>query len=85
MSPRKDQSLKNYQWIVTNPEIFSGKPIIRGTRFSVAFLLGCLAEGMTADEIEKTYGAFPKVCISEVLKFAEGLADKPLGPGDVAA
>jgi len=85
MTPRNDQSYKGYHWIVTNPEIFAGKPIIRGTRFSVAFLLGCLAEGMTADEVQKTYGTFPKESISEILHFAEKLADHPIDPGNVAA
>ena len=66
---------KNYQWIISNPNIFAGKPIIKDTRFSVSFILGCLSEGMDANEINKTYGIFPKECIPEVLKFAAHLAN----------
>jgi hypothetical protein len=40
---------------------------------------------MSVDEIEKTYGPFPKDCIFEVLKFASELADKDSGTGNVAA
>lgn len=31
--------------IVMDPEILTGKPVIRGTRLSVAFILGLLADG----------------------------------------
>lgn len=81
---RHDRTFKGYHWIVTNPKIFEGKPIIKGTRFSVAFVLGCLAEGMTPEEIQKTYGTFPKASLPEVLHFAEQLTDRPIGP-NVAA
>lgn len=82
---RNDRAYQDYHWIAVNPQVFGGKPIIRGTRFSVAFILGCLAEEMTAEEIEKTYGTFPKECLREVLHFAEELADKPLSSSHVVA
>jgi uncharacterized protein (DUF433 family) len=86
MSDRaNDKTIPGYQWIVVNPNIFAGKAIIKGTRFSVSFVLGCLSEGMTADEIQGTYGTFPAECIPEVLKFAAELADKDQGSGNVAA
>jgi uncharacterized protein (DUF433 family) len=37
--------------IVTDPEIRSGKPIVRGTRITVLDVLEYLAGGMTVDEI----------------------------------
>ena len=37
--------------IVSNPEILGGKPIIRGTRISVEFVLELLASGATQPEI----------------------------------
>lgn len=82
---RNDRPYKDYHWIAINPKVFGGKPIIRGTRFSVAFILGCLAEGMTVKEIETTYGSFPKESVTEVLHFAEELADRPLPSGHVVA
>ena len=80
---RNDKPIKGYQWIVRNPNIFDGKPLIKGTRFSVSFVLECLSEGMDAASIEKTYGTFPKDCITEVLKYAAELTDK--ADADVAA
>jgi uncharacterized protein (DUF433 family) len=41
--------------ITTNPEIFGGKPIIRGHRLAVEHVLGMLAAGDTADTILKGY------------------------------
>ena len=75
MNSRSDVAINGYQWVVRNPNIFGGEPIIRGTRFSVSLILECLSQGMDADEIQKTYGLFPKECIPEVLKFAAALSD----------
>lgn len=37
--------------ITANPEIFGGKPIIRGMRISVEFILSLLAQGEAANAI----------------------------------
>ncbi len=41
--------------ITANPEIFGGKPIIRGMRVSVELVLSLLAQGVTVDEIVEDY------------------------------
>lgn len=41
--------------ITTNPEIFRGKPIIRGRRLAVEHVLGMLAAGDTAETILSGY------------------------------
>ncbi|MDA0242717.1 MAG: DUF433 domain-containing protein [Chloroflexi bacterium] len=41
--------------ITTNPHIIMGKPIIRGTRLTVAYILGLFAHGATHDEILEEY------------------------------
>lgn len=48
-----DQEL--LQRITANPEIFGGKPIIRGMRISVELILSLLAQGDTADAILADY------------------------------
>lgn len=40
--------------IMRDPRILGGKPVIRGTRISVAFILQCLAE-MSVDELLRDY------------------------------
>jgi uncharacterized protein (DUF433 family) len=41
--------------ITVNPEIFGGKPIIRGKRLAVEHVLGMLAAGDTPETILKGY------------------------------
>ena len=46
------------QWqdyIHTDPAVLAGKPVIRGTRLSIDFLLGLLAEGWTEARILENY------------------------------
>jgi uncharacterized protein (DUF433 family) len=69
--------LKGYEWIVADPDLLGGKLAVRGTRFSVSFILSCLAEGMSLDQIEETYGPFPREALPEVLRVASELLDVP--------
>ena len=41
--------------IILNPKIMVGKPVIKGTRLTVDFILNLLAHGSTVDEILKEY------------------------------
>jgi uncharacterized protein (DUF433 family) len=66
-----------YHWIVRDPELLGGKLAVRSTRLSVSFVLACLAEGMSVDEIARTYGAFPQAAIPEIMKVASELLDSP--------
>lgn len=56
--------------IVFNPKILGGKPVIRGTRMAVEFILGLLASGMTADEIIHEYPQLTARDIRAVLSYA---------------
>ncbi len=69
----------NYRWIVADPEMLGGKLSVRGTRFSVSFILACLAEGMNIADIEETYGSLPHEAVPEIMKVAAELADTPVG------
>ncbi len=40
-----------FRWIVRDPDLLGGKLAVRDTRLSVSFVLACLAEGMSVDEI----------------------------------
>jgi uncharacterized protein (DUF433 family) len=65
-----DVTFPGFQYLVTNPERLGGKPTIRGTRFSVSFILACLAEGMAYEDIVREYSHFPRESLPEVLRFA---------------
>jgi uncharacterized protein (DUF433 family) len=41
--------------ITANPEIFGGKPIIRGMRISVELILSLLAQGVSQEDILADY------------------------------
>ena len=41
--------------IVVDPEILAGKPVIRGTRLVVEFVIGLLAQGWSEAEVLRSY------------------------------
>ena len=49
----KDREL--LERIVLNPKVMAGKPVIRGTRLAVDFILNLMAHGTTEDEILDEY------------------------------
>ena len=56
--------------IIINPKIMVGKPVIRGTRLSVEYILGLLAHGTTMEEILQEYPGLEKEDIFACLLFA---------------
>lgn len=56
--------------IVTDQGILGGKPVIKGTRLSVEFILELLASGMTTKEILKDYTQITCEDIYAVLDYA---------------
>jgi len=63
----------NNEWrdrIVVDPEILKGKPIIKGTRISVEFILELLANGWTEQQIRENYPQLKKEDIQASLRYA---------------
>lgn len=56
--------------LTINPEVRSGKPIIRGTRITVYDVLEYLAGGMTEDEILEDFPSLEREDIRAALEFA---------------
>ncbi|PTL36363.1 hypothetical protein CLG94_04845 [Candidatus Methylomirabilis limnetica] len=56
--------------ITANPRILGGKPIIRGTRISVEFILELLASGATEPEILQDYPHLKSNDIMACLQYA---------------
>lgn len=56
--------------IVINPKIMVGKPVIKGTRLTVEFVVGLLAQGATFDEITSEYHGITPEDIQACLLFA---------------
>ena len=53
-----------------NHKIVVGKPIIKGTRLSVDFILELLAQGWTMDQILKNYPQLKKEDILAALEYS---------------
>ena len=47
--------MSHHERIIIDPEILVGKPVVNGTRLSVEFLLGLLAQGWSESEILRNY------------------------------
>lgn len=59
--------------ITVNPQIFSGKPIIRGRRLAVEHILGMLAAGDTPETILEGYSWLEPEDIQACLVYARRL------------
>ena len=66
------------QQFTVNPEIFGGKPCIRGMRFPASRILGMMAAGETPESILNSYPYLEKEDISESLSYAALLADEQI-------
>lgn len=60
--------------IVVDPGILAGKPVIRGTRLAVEFILDLLAAGQTEHEILENYPGLTHEDILACLSYASYLA-----------
>jgi uncharacterized protein (DUF433 family) len=62
--------------ITVNPNIYGGKPIIRGQRIAVEHVLGMLAAGDTAADIVAAYSCLELEDIRACLVFARRLVGR---------
>ncbi len=71
--------------IEANPDVLAGKPVLKGTRLSVEFLLSLFAEGWTQEQVLANYPqldrnalqavfAFTADCLHDEQYFAQSLA-----------
>ena len=60
--------------IVVDPKVLVGKPVIRGTRLSVEFILDLLANDWTIEQILSEYPQLERKDVIAVLKYAAEMA-----------
>ena len=63
-------------WIVVDPKICGGKPVIRGTRIMVKNILGMVAGGYTENRIIETYPELAKEMVEAALEYAAAVIDE---------
>jgi len=68
--------------ITLNPKVMTGKPVIKGTRLTVEYILNLLAHGTTATAILKDYHGLThddiRACILFATKSLENTTFMPL-------
>lgn len=55
--------------ITLNPDVLVGKPVIKGTRLSVDFIIGLLAQGWSEQEVLRNYPSLEHEDIQACLQY----------------
>jgi uncharacterized protein (DUF433 family) len=63
--------------ISVDSKVLAGKPVIKGTRIAVEFVLDLLANGWAIEKILKNYPQLKKEEVTAVLKYATEILTKP--------
>ena len=56
--------------IVMDPKVLVGKPIVKGTRLAVQFIIDLLAQGWSSDQIQQSYPGLTHEDIQGCLSYA---------------
>jgi uncharacterized protein (DUF433 family) len=72
MKPQKEISriMTWKTYIHADPKILLGKPVIKGTRLSVEFILGLFSEGWTEPQVLASYPTLTPESIQAIFAFA---------------
>ena len=62
--------VKINEYIIADSKILGGKPVIKGTRISAAFILQLLASGMSVEDILKGYPHLTREAILAAIDYA---------------
>jgi uncharacterized protein (DUF433 family) len=58
------------EYIHSDPEVLLGKPVVKGTRLSVEFILGLFAAGWTEEQVLDNYPTLTPQSLRAVFAFA---------------
>jgi uncharacterized protein (DUF433 family) len=65
-------------YIHAHPEIVTGKPVVRGTRLSIHFLLSLLAAGWSIEDLLRSYPTLTREGLQAVFAYAADVVrDEP--------
>ena len=59
-----------HPYIHSDPKVLVGKPVVKGTRLSVEFLLGLFANGWTEQQVLDNYPTLTRESLHAVFAFA---------------
>ena len=66
------------QYIVRDPKVCGGEPVINGTRVTVRTILASLAKGAKTEEILEDFPTLKKEDLRAVIAFAAASAEKDM-------
>ncbi|TDX63132.1 uncharacterized protein (DUF433 family) [Methylosinus sp. sav-2] len=70
--------------IVLDPAVLAGKPVVRGTRLSVEFIIGLMADGWSEADIRRNYPVLEREDIVACLGYArDALRSEKIFPSAV--
>ena len=61
---------ESVEWIVSDPEVVMGKPVVAGTRITVELILEKLAAGETIEQLLEAHPRLTREAIQAALAFA---------------
>jgi uncharacterized protein (DUF433 family) len=67
-----------FQYIVSDPDILGGKPIIRGSRISVQLILEWIASGASVQDIVEEFPHLPLEGVKEAVLYASRFMDNEI-------
>jgi uncharacterized protein (DUF433 family) len=74
-------AMTGHRRIVLDPKILSGKPVVRGTRLSVEFIVGSMADGWSEADILAEYPGLTHDDVLDCLAYArDALAAEKVFP-----
>jgi uncharacterized protein (DUF433 family) len=59
--------------IIIDPKILAGKPVVKGTRLAVEFIVDLLAQGWSEDDILRNYPGLTRDDIKACLRYASAI------------
>jgi uncharacterized protein (DUF433 family) len=69
----------DYQpYLVRDPAVCGGEPVVKGTRVTVRTILASLAEGMSVEEIVRDFPTLDVSAVRAVIAFAAVSAEEDL-------
>jgi uncharacterized protein (DUF433 family) len=66
----EEKSMTDSARIVLEPAVLAGKPVIRGTRLSVDFVIGLMADGWSEADILRNYPGLSRDDLAACLAYA---------------
>ncbi len=61
--------------IAADPSVLLGKPVIKGTRLSVEFVVGLLAQGWAEEDVLRNYPGIAREDIQACLQYAQSVLE----------